>query len=237
MIQTIDPNHPPISVLVVDDDFMVADIHRRLVERDVRFTVIAVARSATEAMHLIKDHQPELILLDIYLPDRSGLDVLRAVRSLDVDSDVVVISAANDADTVKRVMRLGGVHFLVKPFDSDALTAVLERVASLRIGTSRLDRAQLTQADIDQVFAAARPMQPGTLPKGYSEVTQQLVLRALSGVDEQSAADVALRTGISRVSARRYLEFLVDSGKVEMRLRYGVAGRPEHRYRLVSDES
>jgi response regulator of citrate/malate metabolism len=236
MNQTLSPEHPTISVLVVDDDFMVADIHRRLVERDLRFAVIGVARSATEAMRLIKDHQPELILLDIYLPDRSGLDVLRAIRSLDVDSDVVVISAANDSETVKRVMRLGGVHFLMKPFDSDALTAVLDRVASLRTAASRLDRAPLTQAEIDHVFAATRPLQPGTLPKGFSEVTQQLVLNALT-VAEQSAADVALSTGISRVSARRYLEFLVDSGRIEMRLRYGVAGRPEHRYRLPTDKN
>jgi response regulator of citrate/malate metabolism len=225
-----------ISTLVVDDDFMVADIHRRLVERDRRFSVCAVAHSAAEAMRSVKDHQPELILLDIYLPDRNGLDVLRALRSIDADCDVVVISAANDLSTIRSVMRLGGVHFLVKPFDSDALISVLDRVSAMRANTARLDRKIVTQADIDLAYAAMRPPPGGALPKGFSPVTQQLVLKALHVDVEKSAVEVGEATGISRVSARRYLELLVDNGQAELRLRYGVTGRPEHQYRLAASE-
>lgn len=227
-------NRATISTLVVDDDFMVADIHRRLVERDRRFGVCAVAHTAADAMRLVKEHQPGLILLDIYLPDRSGLEVLRALRSIDADCDVVVISAANDLATIRSVMRLGGVHFLVKPFDSDSLIAVLDRVAAMRASTSRLDRKIVTQADVDRAYAAMRPAPGGALPKGFSAVTQQLVLKALHDDVEQSAVEVAESTGISRVSARRYLELLVDNGQAELRLRYGVTGRPEHQYRLAA---
>jgi response regulator of citrate/malate metabolism len=223
----------PFRVLIVDDDFMVAAIHQRLVERDGRYRVVGVAHTAADAMRDIMDAQPDLILLDIYLPDRSGLDVLRAIRGLDADVDVVVISAASDADTVKAVMRLGGFHFLLKPFDANALIEVLDRIATVHRSTNRFDHRPVTQADVDRVYSAMRPPAVGVLPKGLSAVTQQLVLGALASATEQSAAEVAVLTGISRVSARRYLEFLVDAGKVELRLRYGVAGRPEHRYRII----
>ena len=227
-------NKATFATLVVDDDFMVADIHRRLVERDRRFSVCAVAHTAADAMRMVKEHQPELILLDIYLPDRSGLDVLRALRSIDADCDVVVISAANDLATIRSVMRLGGVHFLVKPFDSDALISVLDRVAAMRATTARLDRKVVTQADIDRAYASMRPLPGGALPKGFSAVTQQLVLKALHHDVERSAVEIGEATGISRVSARRYLELLVDNGQAELRLRYGVTGRPEHQYRLAA---
>ena len=219
------------TVLVVDDDFMVADVHRRLVVREEGFEVVGVAHTAADAIRMVQSLAPELVLLDIYLPDRSGIDVLTAIRTAGARCDVIVITAARDVESIQAVMRLGGLHYLIKPFDSDALRTQLLRVARLRQArTSLAGMSAVTQAEVDQVFAALRPV--GTsLPKGLSAVTLNAVLAATPNGSDQSASDIATATGISRVSARRYLEHLVELGLVGLSLRYGSTGRPEHRYR------
>lgn len=221
------------KVLVVDDDFMVADVHRRLVEREPGFTVVGVAHTAADALRAVTASAPDLVLLDLYLPDRSGLDVLAALRVSGAPCDVVVITAARDLESVRAVMRLGGLHYLIKPFDSDALRAELLRVAQLRRTTASLDAAaSMSQTDVDHAFAALRTPTP-TLPKGLSAVTLNAVNAALAVGGDHSSVDVALAVGVSRASARRYLEHLVTIGLADLSLRYGATGRPEHRYQSI----
>lgn len=220
----------PVRVLVVDDDFMVADVHRRLVEREVGFVVVGVAHSGADALQLLESLKPDLVLLDIYLPDISGIDVLKHYRS-SVDpsnADFLVVSAARDYPTIRSALQFGSFHFLIKPFTAEALTERLARYLAFRrhFGSSHF----ADQNDIDtgvQVLRASNTR----LPKGLSAVTMNLVLRSLAGDGEYSASDVALACGVSRVSARRYLEYLAEVGDVELRLRYATAGRPEHLYR------
>ncbi|MBB1243395.1 response regulator [Streptomyces durbertensis] len=244
-----------IRVLVVDDDFMVARLHRKLVERVPGFTVVGEAGSGREAVEAIRELRPDLVLLDIYLPDINGLDVLRELRGGDTpqtDVDVLVVTAARDAETVRGALRGGAVHYIIKPFDAPVLRERLEHYARRRhqlaaIGTPGQD-------DVDRVFGAAEPdaptpaaapapPQPATaraalttrLPKGVTAQTADLVHRTLlAAADGLSAAECAERSGLSRVSARRYLEFFVSSGRARVTLRYGTAGRPERRYHLTS---
>lgn len=215
-----------IEVMVVDDDFMVARIHTGFVERMPGFTVTGVAHTGAQALAEAERLQPDLVLLDVYLPDISGLDLLGALREAAPEVDVLVISAAREADTVRRALRGGIVHYLMKPFSYDDLRIRLEHYQQAYAG---LSSEQADQADIDRVFGVSGADK--RLPKGFSPETLRLVEESLRAeTRDVSAAEAAGVLGISRVSARRYLEHLAETGKVEVSLRYGEVGRPERRY-------
>ncbi|AKG42828.1 response regulator [Streptomyces xiamenensis] len=221
-----------INVLVVDDDFMVARLHSKLVERVPGFTVVGEARTGAEALALVAALRPDLVLLDIYLPDMSGLEVLRDLRAdEDSDVDVLVITAAREAETVRGALRGGAVHYIIKPFDPPVLAERLRDYA--RRAQELAAIAVPGQDDVDRVFGAGASRTPPRLPKGLSEQTAELIrgtLAALDPAQDLSAAECAVRSGLSRVSARRYLEYFVSTRQVGVRLRYGATGRPERRY-------
>ncbi|PAZ10533.1 two-component system response regulator [Streptomyces sp. SA15] len=222
-----------IDVLVVDDDFMVARVHRTFVERVEPFRVVGVAHTGEQAAHAVDALRPDLVLLDLYLPDVFGLDVIPRLRTAGHDCDVMVISAAREAEAVRGAARHGVVDYLLKPFDFEDLRARLERYAVQR---GRLLTAVVrSQADVDRVLAgAAVPASAaGTLPKGMSVETAELIERTLRSAEGSlSAAECATLAGVSRVSARRYLEHFHAIGSADVSLRYGMAGRPERRYRF-----
>jgi response regulator of citrate/malate metabolism len=220
-----------IGVLVVDDDFMVARVHTGFVERVPGFTVVGARHTGAEALAAVAALQPELVLLDLYLPDMFGLDVLARLRTAGHACDVVVITAAKELDAVRRAAREGVADYLLKPFGFDDLRERLERYAVHRHlvhGTEVRD-----QDDVDRVLArrGGPPGPAAALPKGMSVETAQLVERVLRESGESlSATECAERVGVSRVSARRYLEHFCATGQAEVRLRYGATGRPERRY-------
>ncbi|MCK9795403.1 response regulator [Isoptericola sp. 4D.3] len=229
-----------LDVLVVEDDFMVASIHRRFVERVPGFRVVGEAHTGADALAAVEALHPDLVLLDVHLPDLSGIEVLRRLRAAGNDLGVVVITAAREADTVRAAAAGGAAHYLVKPFASEDLAARLQEFRRSRAALEGLGEADADdggagiQADIDAVFA--RPPQVagprGPLPKGLSQETADAVLEALSAGAELSATECADAVGVSRVSARRYLEHFATMGRAAVRLNYGTAGRPERRYRL-----
>lgn len=221
-----------IRVLVVDDDFMVAKVHSGYVAKTPGFEVAGVAHTGAEALRLVADLRPDLVLLDIYLPDVDGLSVLRTIRGAAGGPDVIVISAANDVETVRGAMHGGVLHYLIKPFTYGALYDQLQHFAGLREKLSAMSAA--AQSDVDQVFGG-RPSGASSLPKGLTAETAELVESVLRKVDgDLSAAECAAETQLARVSARRYLEYFVRTGRAEVRLRYGATGRPERRYRWTA---
>jgi len=223
----------PIRVLIVDDDFRVASIHAAYVDRTDGFEVVGQAHTAAEACELSGRLHPDLVLMDIYLPDGSGLEV---VRSLLAESDppaVIVISAAREIAAVREAMQLGALHYLVKPFGFGVLAERLVAYQQLRRRLAGLpDEAE--QADVDALFGMLRtPAAALNRPdKGHSAPTLDLVRGAVAASTEDvSAAEVAETVGISRATAQRYLTYLERHGLVTLHLRYGATGRPEHRYR------
>lgn len=221
-----------ISVCVVDDDYMSASIHRSYVERISGFGVVGEAHTAGEALELVRRVRPDLVLLDIYLPDLSGLEVIRRLRQDEgaAGVDVIAVTAAKDVATLRAAMQGGVVHYLVKPFLFETFRDRLERYAALKQRLERLREA--SQGDVDQLFALLRVEGRTRLPKGISAPTLGLVVDAVrSAAGDVTAVDVADRAGISRGTARRYLEYLESLGSVELALRYGATGRPEHLYR------
>ncbi|WDQ00132.1 response regulator [Micromonospora chalcea] len=220
-----------IDVLIVDDDFMVARIHRGFVERLEDFRVVATASTGEEAIAAVEQLRPDLVLLDLYLPDMFGLDVVARLHTAGHDCDVLVISAAREVDTVRRAVRYGAVNYLLKPFSFEELRGRLEQYAARRSTFS--NSLVCDQADIDRALTSSSPITGApALPRGLSPETAGLVeqiLREQTGT--VSAAECANQIGISRVSARRYLEHFTTAGQAAVTLKYGSTGRPERRYR------
>jgi response regulator of citrate/malate metabolism len=218
-----------IRTLIVDDDVRVADIHCGYVAKVHGFEVVGVAHRGTEALRRVLDEAPDLILLDIYLPDLGGLEVCRRLRAAGNLTDIIAVTAARDVDTVRNAVGLGVAQYLVKPFPFATFREKLERYRAFRAKVQRQGEAE--QDEIDAMLGELRSSSALPLPKGLSKETLDLVKRTLQGAESAlGAAEVADAAGLSRVTARRYLEHLVDAKTVELELRYG-GGRPEHRYR------
>jgi response regulator of citrate/malate metabolism len=229
-----------IDVLVVDDDFMVARVHRGYVERVPGFRVVEEAHTGAAALDAVDRLRPDLVLLDIYLPDMTGLDVLQSLRGRDGSVDVIAVTAAREVETIRAAMLGGVAQYLVKPFGFAALRERLEQYADARRTLAGM--AEPGQDDVDRVFRLMRGAGSSTLdttlPKGLSAQTCELVSQVLQEADgDLSAREAAERAGLSRVSARRYLEHLVETRAARLQLRYGAAGRPEHRYVWAQDDS
>jgi response regulator of citrate/malate metabolism len=229
-----------IRVLIVDDDFMVARIHSGFVERTAGFEVAGVARTGEEALELVSSLAPDLLLLDVHLPDISGLEVLGRLRRQGHPVAVVVVTAERGAPAVRAALHGGAMQYLVKPFEYDDLADRLRGVAASLASLSPdagggIDHGAVDQATIDQVFGTGRRGSSiaAPLPKGLSPETAGLVLATIRERDEVSASETAQVLGLSRVTARRYLEHFVDVGQAEVRLQYGATGRPERRYRAT----
>ena len=217
-----------IRVVVVDDDFRIAGIHAAYVEKVDGFKAVAQAHTAAGAVDRLR---PDLLLLDLYVPDEHGLDLAaRLRREGHPPVDVIVITAAKDADSVRAAMQGGALHYLLKPFSFPALRDKLLSYAQMRSRLGALHEPD--QRNVDRVFGALRAQDQLAGAKGRSAHTLEAVERLLaSGGQELSAAEVAEMTGMSRATAQRYLSHLHEVGRVEIRLRYGSGGRPEHRYR------
>ncbi|MGW2301616.1 response regulator [Streptomyces sp. NPDC001809] len=219
------------NVLVVDDDFMVAKLHCRYVSAVAGFTVSGVAHSGAEALRAAERLRPDLVLLDVFLPDMDGIRVLRELRAAGLGTDALFITAARDVGTIREALRAGALHYLIKPFSQAALHEQLRHVAALRSRLDALDEAR--QEDVDQIFGT-RPRGSRELPKGLAAHTADLVDSVLRAHPEGLSATECAEAGhLSRVSARRYLEYFTETGRAEVTLRYGGTGRPERRYRRL----
>lgn len=212
-----------LSVLVVDDDFRVARLHADIVAATTGFRVAAAVPTIGQALAHLGSEPVDLALVDLFLPDGSGLDLLRRLPC-----EAIMLSAAADSVTVRAALAAGAVGYLIKPFGSDALRERLTAFARYRAITDRAEN--LTQADLDTAIRTLHA-QSQHRPKGHSQLTEQAIVAALAQAAEPlSASEIAERVGVSRATAQRYLAELVDGGRIVMGLRYGTTGRPEHRY-------
>ncbi|AKE88872.1 MULTISPECIES: response regulator [Rhodococcus] len=214
-----------LTVLVVDDDFRVAELHASVVAAVAGFRVAAVAGTVAAARAAVREAPVDLALVDVYLPDGSGIDLIR-----ELDCDAFVLGAAAEGTTVRAALAAGASGYLVKPFPNTELARRLSAYAQYR---RLVAGAELTQAEIDSALAALRPAPSGAGDRAPRSVTKELVLQALSSSNTpMSAGEVAATIGVSRATAQRYLAALVTKGQLRMQLRYGSTGRPEQEYRL-----
>ena len=220
-----------IRVLLVDDDALTLELHRSYVERLDGFEVTGECTGARAAITALVDRGDEfdLVLLDVTMPDGTGVDVLRQVRARGARVDVVAITGVRDAEVVRTMVGLGVAQYLVKPF---TFAMFRERMEQYREFRRRAEQAAgiATQGEIDALLGALRPAPSVALPKGLSAATLEHVTRDVRDNGPVSAGEAAQRLGISRVSARRYLEHLAAAGRVTRTPRYGTPGRPESEY-------
>ncbi len=219
-----------IRTLVVEDDALVAEVHASYVERVPGFELAGVAHRATEALEILASRPVDLVLLDFHLPDVKGLDMLRLLRAKSsAPVDVIAVTAARDPDTIRQAVAHGVTQYLVKPFAFATFADKLERYARYRAKVA--DAAEPDQAQVDALIGTLRGSAERTLPKGLNATTLEHVSAAVrDAADPLTASEVAGRCGLSRVTARRYLEHLAVEGVVELSMRYGGTGRPEHLY-------
>lgn len=210
------------TVTVIDDDFRVAGIHADIVNSTPGFRLLSSARSLGEARQLISADPPDLILVDVYLPDGDGIEFARRVGA-----DAIVLSSAADPITVHRAFQAGALAYLIKPFSGKQLTDRLN--GYLRFRQALHAGGELTQEKVDQARAALTNAVPTAAAKPARAATEQMLLDAL-GPAEMTATELAERTGVSRATAQRRLADLASQGSVSVRLRYGHSGRPEHLY-------
>jgi response regulator of citrate/malate metabolism len=226
-----------IRVLVVDDDYRVAQLHARMVERVPGFASVGEAHTAAEAQDLVAARRPDLLLLDMYLPDRSGLDLVRGLASeasSDPGSarglpDFLLVTAARDIESVRSAIQLGAIYYLVKPF---AFATLREQLESYRQWRRRLSEAgEADQDTVDTLYSLLRSPATSSQTRRRLPPTMARVLDAVEKAPSAlGAAEVAAQLGVSRPTAQRYLAALVQRDLVDLDLAYGATGRPEHRY-------
>ena len=219
-----------IQVLVVEDEAVAAEAHRTYVDRTPGFVTAAVAGTGAVALDALARTPVDLVLLDMNLPDTHGLELCRRIRAARVDVDVLAVTSARELTTVRAAAGHGVVGYLLKPFTYAALRDRLVAYADYRdaLGTQG-DVAG--QEDVDRALEGPRPQRQGGLPKGLHRQTLDAVVAALRAAGAVSAAETAAAMGTSRITARRYLEYLADTGLATRTPRYGGVGRPETEYR------
>ncbi|MFF5154653.1 response regulator [Streptomyces sp. NPDC000348] len=220
----------PIRVLVVEDDPVAADAHVMYVGRVPGFVAVGRAHTGAEARRVLDRTSVDLLLLDLHLPDVHGLQLARSLRAAGHHADVIAVTSARDLTVVREGVSLGVVQYVLKPFTFATLRDRLVRYAEFRASVGEASG----QDEVDRALAALRAPGPAALPKGLSGPTLERVTGALREVEDGlTAAGVAEAVGISRITARRYLEHLVEAGRAVRAPVYGQVGRPELVYRWV----
>ncbi|MHA7197135.1 response regulator [Arthrobacter alkaliphilus] len=220
-----------IKALVVDDDFRVAGIHAARVARVEGFECVGEVYSAAAAREAIERLNPDLLLLDVHLPDEDGISMLRSLQAAGTDVDCIVITAAQDLDTVKSAMTSGAVYYLVKPFSFDRLRTQLEAYRNWRQELESASTAD--QSTIDSLYNARSAGVRPAAPAPRLQPTMQKALDAVRAArGPVTAAEIAGQLGVSRPTAQRYLSVLEQKGLLVLDLTYGGTGRPLNSYTL-----
>jgi two-component system CitB family response regulator len=227
-----------LKILIAEDDPQIAEIQRRFVERIDGFEVIGISHSTRDAQDMLDVFNPDLVLLDIHFPDGSGLDLLKALRSGDSKTDVIMITAAKEVESLSESLRLGVFDYVLKPLVFDRLSGALNQYRSHKASLSN-QASELSQQDVDQLLSRHRENRNSTLklealPKGIDQITLDKIIAAFKdNQDSLSAEQVGDRIGSSRTTARRYLEYLVGQERLHADINYGTVGRPERRYKVL----
>jgi two-component system, CitB family, response regulator DctR len=222
-----------LKVLLIEDDPMVQEINKAFIEKVKGFKVIWCASNGTEGMEQIRKLKPDLVVLDIYMPGLNGMKTLQRIRKEEIQVDVIVITAANDLDTIRSMLQYGAIDYIIKPFNFERIKKALNKYKDFHATIS--PSGSVTQKDLDNLFYSEKGevMNTPELPKGLNELTLKQIEAFLKiQTKAKSAEEVAEGVGIARVTARRYLDYLVKNGSIQMDIQYGTIGRPVNRYLL-----
>ena len=222
------------QVLIIEDDFRVADINRQFIEKSDGFSVAAICHNAADSLAFLDSQStlPDLVLLDAYIPDVNGLELLWEIRRRYRSIDIVMLTAAREVETIQEALRGGVFDYLIKPIESSRMSQMLQRFQHEKMFLSQHN--ELEQGQLDKALIRNKGVDSGDvkLPKGIDPLTLGRIREGLGTFNvPQTASSLAQYTGVSRSTARRYLEHMVANGEVQAELDYGEVGRPERRYR------
>ena len=225
-----------INVLVVEDDPMVAQLHEHYLSQIKGFELCDMCRNGDEALRLLQSRSYDLLILDVFMPSMDGLQLLAKIRENGFDVDVIIVSAANDKDKIKQALRLGAVDYIIKPFEFErvnlALNNYLKRYHIVE------DQDIIEQSELDKTIIRNEKEPVVTLPKGLDKNTLSVVWKCILTFDGMfTTEEVSAKVGISRVSIRKYLEFLKSVRLLKLDLHRGSVGRPVYKYLCVDKQS
>ncbi len=225
-----------MKILIVDDDPMVAHINLKFANK-AGYEDVDTATDIESAKEKLKQGDIDLVLLDVYLPTGKGTEILKWIRQQNLNTDAILITADRSSETVEESMNFGAVDYLIKPFDFDRFQLAMEKFERKRNGF--VGKKSVEQEDIDSIFFESvnkNDKNKIILEKGMSEKTYTAILEAIKAMATSvTAEELGDRLGISRVSVRRYLEYMEGQGILEMKPIYGKKGRPQHLFKYIQE--
>ncbi|WP_068673172.1 response regulator [Oceanobacillus sp. Castelsardo] len=223
-----------IRVLIVEDDFRIADIHAGFLKGVSNAEIIGKALTGKDAIEIVSNYEVELVLLDLYLPDISGLELIPKLRKANPNIDIIVISAATENDMVSKVIKNGVFDYMIKPVKKERFVGAFNHYTRKK---RQLEDVKVFDQDLlDDVFFSFKiDSLPKSTPKGIDPLTLEKVKEIIkvlkSGI---TAEEMGERIGASRTTARRYLEYLISLEEITADLEYGAVGRPERKYYMMN---
>ena len=220
------------KVLIVEDDPMVAMINEQYIGRNKKFTVVGKCKDGKSVLEFLEKHEVDLIILDVFMPQLDGFETLRRIRKQQISVDVIMVTAANDRESLEEALHLGIVDYLVKPFTFDRFQVALEKFIAQNHALK--DLATLNQKNIDFIIEHSRKKSEEVHPKGIQEKTLLLIMEHLRENRSLWLAgdEIAQKTGLTGVTVRRYMHYLMESGKVVGEMNYETGGRPCMLYQI-----
>lgn len=218
------------QTVIVEDDPTISLLHRTFLARDNRFALARAFSNGHEALEWLLHHTADLVILDVYMPRMTGLELLRTLRMAGIGIDVIMVTAANDSKTVDALLKLGVTDYLVKPFAASRFQQALDTFCQHRDAVSH---DNVSQQELDALF----PSSPASLvPKGLQTRTLDRIRACLRQIPQAGATceTIAEHSGFSTVTVRRYLTYLVDQGEAVSQVNYDTGGRPCMLYRPLS---
>ena len=221
------------KVLIVEDDPMVAMINEQYVMKNKNFSVCGKCKDGLSALEFLETNSVDLIIMDVYMPKLDGFETLRQIRRKQISADVIMVTTANDRDSLEKALHLGIVDYLVKPFTFDRFQTALQKYITQQKALNELDT--LSQKSIDFIIDSSRKKSEDLHPKGIQEKTLSIISDHLKENKNKwlTGDEIAEKTGITAVTVRRYMNYLVESGKAQGEINYETGGRPCMLYRAT----
>lgn len=226
-----------IPVVIVEDDPMVSELNRRYIEKATRLLrVTGQFRDGQSALNYLEKHGEGLVILDVYMPVMNGLEVLQKIRGRGLPVDVIMVTAADNAEEFEAAFRLGVLDYLVKPFDFERFAQAIQRFLTKQHLMSKT--GELSQKEIDALLAARDSEPASSMQKGLHEKTLEKIASCLEGEKEgYTCEEIAAAAGLSAVTVRRYLNYMVEQKRLYSTIDYNTGGRPKMIYKKENDEA
>ena len=220
------------KVLIVEDDPMVAMINEQYIKRNKNFEIVGKCNDGLSTLDFLENNAVDLLILDVFMPKMDGFETLRQIRNKQITVDAIMVTAANERESLEEALHLGIVDYLVKPFTFDRFQMALEKYIAQNNALRNIDT--LSQKSIDHIIDNSRKKSDGLFPKGIQEKTLELVMEYLKANKNRwfTGDEIAEKVNLTGVTVRRYMNYLAESGRVVGEMNYETGGRPCMRYKV-----